>query len=156
MSLGHGKRVMDDYGYGLWALVVVHSLIFIIFAASSFHPRSSRDWRVLGGFWLIAAGWRVLFAALKAETLATTGPYARLHHPQYAGFVLIMIGFLLQWPRLATLVMFPVLLVVYRRLAMREEREIEARFGESWRSYEARTPRFFARLGPLPAPAGRS
>ena len=101
---------------------------------------------IIGGFWLISAGWRVLFAALKAETLATTGPYARLRHPQYAGFVLIMIGFLLQWPTLATLVMFPILLVVYRRLAIREEREVEARFGESWRRYAARTPRFIPRL----------
>ena len=40
----------DDYGYGLWVLVVVSSLPFIVFAASFFHPRSSRDWRVLGGF----------------------------------------------------------------------------------------------------------
>ena len=111
---------------------------------------------IIGGFWLITAGWRVLFAALKTETLATAGPYARLRHPQYAGFVLIMIGFLLQWPTLATLVMFPVLLVVYRRLAIREEREVAARFGESWRSYAARTPRFFPHLGSLPAPAERS
>ena len=111
---------------------------------------------IIGGFWLITAGWRVLFAALKTETLATAGPYARLRHPQYAGFVLIMIGFLLQWPTLATLVMFPVLLVVYRRLAIREEREVAARFGESWRSYAARTPPFFPHLGSLPAPAERS
>src|SRR3989304_2528640 len=40
----------QEYGYGLWVLVVVNSLIFVIFAASFFHPRSSRDWRVLGGF----------------------------------------------------------------------------------------------------------
>ncbi len=41
---------MDDYGYGLWVLVVVNSLVFIVFAASFFHPQSRRDWRVLGGF----------------------------------------------------------------------------------------------------------
>ncbi len=41
---------MSDYGYGLWPLVVVNSLIFIIFAASFFHPRAGRDWRALGGF----------------------------------------------------------------------------------------------------------
>jgi hypothetical protein len=41
---------MDDYGYGLWVLVVVNSVIFITFAASFFHPRSGRDWRVMGGF----------------------------------------------------------------------------------------------------------
>jgi protein-S-isoprenylcysteine O-methyltransferase Ste14 len=110
---------------------------------------------IIGGFWLISSGWRVLFASLKTNTLATTGPYARLRHPQYAGFVLIMIGFLLQWPTLATLIMFPILLVIYRRLAIREEREIETRFGEPWRLYAAQTPRFIPRFGPSPTPAAR-
>ena len=41
---------MADYGYGLWFLVAVNSLVFIIFAASFFHPQSKRDWRALGGF----------------------------------------------------------------------------------------------------------
>jgi len=110
---------------------------------------------IIGGFWLIYAGWKVLFAAVKAETLATTGPYARLRHPQYAGLVLVMVGFLFQWPTLATLGMFPILLLVYRRLAIREEREVAERFGEEWVRYASRTPRFVPRLGPLPLPAGR-
>jgi len=215
----------DDYGYGLWVLVVFNSLLFIVFAFSFFHPQSRRDWRVLGGFsafvvalctemygypltiyllagplgglipgvdlshnsghlwndligwkgdahvspfhlasyafiiggfWLIAAAWRVLLAAIKAGELATTGPYASLRHPQYAGFALVMVGFLLQWPTLATLLMFPVLLAVYRRVAVHEEREVEARFGESWRSYAAQTPRFVPRYGPPPQTVGRS
>ncbi len=50
-----------------------------------------------GGFWLVASAWRVLFEAAKAGTLATTGPYARVRHPQYDGLLLVMIGFLLQW-----------------------------------------------------------
>src|SRR6266545_4580953 len=41
---------MSDYGYGLWPLVVFNSLLFIVFAGSFFHPKSRRDWRVLGGF----------------------------------------------------------------------------------------------------------
>ena len=57
-----------------------------------------------------------------------------------------MVGFLLQWPTFATLVMFPILLVVYRRLAIREEAEVAARFGEAWDRYAARTPRFVPRL----------
>ena len=36
-----------------------------------------------------------------------------MRHPQYAAFVLIMFGFLLQWPTIPTLVMFPILLVVF-------------------------------------------
>ena len=94
-----------------------------------------------GGFWLIAAGWRHLYAAQTSGVLATTGPYARIRHPQYAGFVLIMSGFLLQWPTFATIAMFPILLVVYRRLALREEREVAAAFRETWEAYAAKTPR---------------
>ena len=204
-----------EYGYGLWLLVVVNSVIFIAFAYGVFRPRSSRDWRALGafsafvvalftemygypltiylltgplagvvpavdlshdsghlwtdlvgwkgdphaspfhlasyafifgGFWLVAASWKVLFVAARSDVLATTGAYARVRHPQYLGFILVMVGFLLQWPTLATLVMFPILVVVYRRLAIREEQEVAARFGEAWRSYAATTPRFVPRL----------
>ncbi len=69
-----------------------------------------------GGFWLLAAAWRVLYAAQTSGQLATSGPYARVRHPQYVGFVLVMVGFLFQWPTLITLIMFPILLVVYVRL----------------------------------------
>jgi len=99
-----------------------------------------------GGFYLIAAGWRTLYAAQKAGNLATTGLYAYIRHPQYVGFVLIMSGFLLQWPTLLTLAMFPVLLWMYSRLSISEERETEKMFGDAWRNYANKTPRFFPRL----------
>jgi protein-S-isoprenylcysteine O-methyltransferase Ste14 len=102
-----------------------------------------------GGFWLIAAGWKHLYEAQKAHRLATTGPYADVRHPQYAGFMLIMVGFLLQWPTFATLLMFPVLLVVYRKLAIREEREVAAEFGPEWQAYAVELPRFVPRLRQL-------
>jgi protein-S-isoprenylcysteine O-methyltransferase Ste14 len=98
-----------------------------------------------GGFWLIATAWRVLHDAARSGRLATTGPYARVRHPQYDGFLLIMIGFLLQWPTIPTLVMFPVLAVVYLRLSRAEEREVAARFGTAWQSYAAITPAFLPR-----------
>lgn len=99
-----------------------------------------------GGFYLIAAGWRTLYAAQKAGNLATTGLYAYIRHPQYVGFVLIMSGFLLQWPTLLTLAMFPVLLWMYSRLSISEERETEKMFGDAWRNYANKTPRFFPGL----------
>lgn len=100
---------------------------------------------IFGGFWLLAAAWRVLYAAQRAGELATAGPYARLRHPQYVAFVLIMFGFLLQWPTLLTLLMFPVLLWMYGRLAVQEEREMARQFGPAWQAYAARTPRFIPR-----------
>ncbi len=209
---------MTDNGYGLWFLVVFNSLLFIVFAASFFHPQSKRDWRALGGFsafvvalftemygyplsvylltgplsglipgvnlshnaghlwndligwkgdahmspfhlasyvfigggfWLIAAAWKQLYEAQKPHRLATTGPYAHIRHPQYAGFVLIMVGFLLQWPTFATLLMFPVLLLVYRTLAIREERDVAAEFGAEWDAYAKELPRLVPRLRQL-------
>lgn len=99
-----------------------------------------------GGFILLAASWRVLFKAQCNRSLATTGPYAHVRHPQYLAFILIMIGFLLQWPTLPTAVMFPVLTYMYYRLAMKEEREAEKEFGEAYSHYASNVPAFVPRL----------
>src|SRR6266536_3413182 len=203
--------------YGLWLLVVINALVFIIFAFSFSRPRTGRDWRsfgafsafivalftemygfpltiyllsgwlgnafpginllshntghlwetlmgwqgdphlnplhllsyvvIFGGFFLLAAAWDVLYKAQRHRTLAVAGPYARIRHPQYAGFILIMLGFLLQWPTLVTLVMFPILITMYVRLARREEREALAEFSEQYHRYAASTPAFLPRFG---------
>jgi methanethiol S-methyltransferase len=101
---------------------------------------------ILAGFLLLSGAWRVLFRAQQQGVLATTGPYAHVRHPQYVAFIAIMFGFLLQWPTLVTLAMFPILVTVYIRLAFREEREVQAEFGESWDRYAAQTPAFIPRL----------
>jgi protein-S-isoprenylcysteine O-methyltransferase Ste14 len=203
--------------YGLWGLVIVNSLVFIIFAFSFFKPNSPRDWRtfgtfaafivalfvemygvpltlyllagwlqsrypqldplshdaghlwhsllglegdphfgvlhilssllIFGGFWLLASAWRVLYRAQQAGTLAESGPYARIRHPQYVAFSLIMLGFLLQWPTLLTLLMFPVLVLMYVHLARQEDRWAASHFGDHWQHYRARVPAFIPRLG---------
>jgi protein-S-isoprenylcysteine O-methyltransferase Ste14 len=104
---------------------------------------------ILAGFILLSAAWRVLFQAQRSGTLATTGVYSYLRHPQYVAFIVIMFGFLLQWPTLVTLVMFPVLATAYVRLAYREERRVRAEFGEAWARYARNTPAF------IPWPRGR-
>lgn len=205
--------------YGLWALVIINSAVFIIFAFSFFKPRTKRDWRSFGafsaflvalfaemygfpltiyllsgwlstrfpeldilshdaghlwwtlaggkgnphfgvlhilsfifigaGFLLLSAAWPVLYRAQRKQSLATTGPYAYVRHPQYVGFILIMIGFLLQWPTLLTLAMFPILVVMYVLLARREERDAIASFGEAYRAYMKGVPGFVPHLGAL-------
>ena len=104
------------------------------------------DLLILGGFVLLAASWRLLFLAQRTKKLAVTGPYRCIRHPQYAGFVLIMVGFLLQWPTIPTAVMFPILLVMYVRLSHREEREMQKDFGDKWIRYAKETPRWFPRI----------
>ncbi len=99
------------------------------------------------GFYLLSSAWNVLYHAQRRHTLATAGPYARIRHPQYVAFVLILFGFLLQWPTLLTLVMFPILLLMYGRLAVTEEAEMHAQFGDAYERYASRTPRFFPRWG---------
>ncbi|MCK9394073.1 MAG: isoprenylcysteine carboxylmethyltransferase family protein [Methylobacter sp.] len=202
--------------YGLWSLVIINSLVFIIFAFSFAKPQSKRDWRSFGafsafivalftemygfpltiyllsgwltkripgidpfshdaghlledlfgwrgnphfgpfhlissvlivaGFFLLSSAWRALYRAQRQHTLATTGPYAKIRHPQYAGFVMIMFGFLLQWPTIVTVAMFPILLCMYIRLARTEEREAYAEFGEKYSKYADRVPAFFPRF----------
>lgn len=99
-----------------------------------------------GGFVLISSAWKVLYEAQRDHTIATSGPYARVRHPQYAGFILVMFGFLLQWPTLLTLLMFPVLVLMYVRLARAEEREALATFGDAYRRYMATTPGWLPRF----------
>ena len=199
--------------YGLWTLVIINSLVFIIFAFSFAKPQSKRDWRSFGafsafivalftemygfpltiyllsgwvtsrvpgidpfshdaghlletlfgwrgnphfgpfhllssilivaGFFVLSSAWRVLYQAQRRHTLATEGAYAKIRHPQYAGFVLIMLGFLLQWPTIVTTIMFPILVYMYVRLARTEEREAQAEFGAEYDRYAAEVPSFF-------------
>ena len=205
--------------YGLWSLVIVNSVVFILFAYSFFKPRTGRDWRsfgafsafmvalftemygfpltiyflsgwlqsrypsvdwlshdaghllemmfgwkanphfgpfhmlsfmfIFGGFIVISAGWRVLYDAQKTNAMASTGIYSYVRHPQYVGFILVMFGFLLQWPTLLTFAMFPVLVYMYVRLARTEEGEALAAFGDAYRQYMAEVPGFFPRLDRL-------
>ncbi len=108
-----------------------------------FGPLHIASYVFLGyGFYLLSTAWNVLYYAQRHGTLATTGAYARVRHPQYVAFVLILLGFLLQWPTLLTLAMFPILLVMYGRLAVTEETEMRKHFGAEFDAYAARTPRF--------------
>ena len=95
-----------------------------------------------GGFWLLSVAWPVLYKAQRAGQLATTGPYARIRHPQYVGFVLILTGFLVQWPTILTLAMYPVLVWMYLRLARSEEAEARERFGAEYDAWASRVPAY--------------
>lgn len=99
---------------------------------------------MVAGLVLMAAGWDRIHQARGA--LVTDGVYAWMRHPQYTGLFLISIGMLVQWPTIITVVTWPLLITVYSRLARREEREAEERFGEAYRTYRARVPMFVPRV----------
>jgi protein-S-isoprenylcysteine O-methyltransferase Ste14 len=100
---------------------------------------------IFGGFILLSAAWDVLYKAQREHKLAVNGPYAHLRHPQYLAFITIMVGFLLQWPTILTVIMFPILVWMYVRLAHREEKDAAAEFGDTYASYAALVPAFVPR-----------
>lgn len=97
-------------------------------------------WLTLAGMVLVFAGWAQVH---KASGLVTTGLYARMRHPQYLGIFLILTGWLIHWPTLPTIIMYPVLLWVYVRLAKKEEDEMHREYGQAWEEYAGKTPSFF-------------
>lgn len=101
---------------------------------------------IILGFFLLASAWSVLHKAQQSRSLAIKGWYARCRHPQYVAFIIIMFGFLLQWPTIPTLVMFPILLFVYVKLAHREELNAIAEFGDEYRIYMKSTPAWIPNL----------
>ena len=101
---------------------------------------------ILAGFWILSSAWKTLYKAQQEKRIASTGLYAKVRHPQYVGFILIMFGFLLQWPTLLTVIMFPILRVMYIRLAKKEEADARREFGEAYETYAKHVPAFIPKL----------
>jgi protein-S-isoprenylcysteine O-methyltransferase Ste14 len=96
------------------------------------------------GIWLVSAGWELVY---KSEgKLVTHGVYAYVRHPQYTGIFIITLAFMIQWPTLATLILWPFVIAMYVRLAKQEEKDVMQQFPEQYGEYMKRTPRFFPRL----------
>ncbi len=98
------------------------------------------------GLYVMQSGW-VLIHASKGKRLVTEGVYAHVRHPQYSGLFLITLGFLIQWPSILTLTMWPILMWMYYRLAMKEEREVEKQFGKAYLDYKSKVPAFIPKWG---------
>ncbi len=110
-----------------WAMVMGLSLVFMIM-----------------GYVLLSKGWRQIHAA--GGDLVSDGIYAYARHPQYTGLFLLIVGFLVQWPTLLTVIMAPIMLFAYVHLARVEERRAEEEFGEAYNEYVRKTPAFFPPL----------
>lgn len=96
------------------------------------------------GIWLVMAGWELVY---KSEgKLVTDGVYKYVRHPQYTGIFVITLGFMIQWPTLATLILWPFVIAMYVRLAKQEEQDVLQEFPVQYRKYREHTPMFFPRL----------
>ena len=95
---------------------------------------------IAAGLSLLAVGWATVYRG--RDRLVTDGIYRYLRHPQYLGLMLIIFGFNIMWPTALTLLMAPVLIVMYTRLARREDEELATFFGEAFLDYAARTRAF--------------
>ncbi len=100
---------------------------------------------IVGGAIIVAQGWSAIHQG--QGRLVTTGPYAYVRHPQYIGFIAVILGFLIQWPTLVTLLMAPILIVRYVRLAHKEETQVLKQFSKEYRVYMARVPAWFPKFG---------
>ncbi len=96
------------------------------------------------GLLLVVAGWRPIYRA--KEELVTKGVYHYVRHPQYVGLLLVTLGWLIHWPTIPTLLMWPILVVMYYRLAKQEEKEMDERFGERYLLYKENVPMFIPRM----------
>tara|TARA_R110001583_G_scaffold6774_2_gene34041 strand:+ start:1155 stop:1832 length:678 start_codon:yes stop_codon:yes gene_type:complete len=110
-----------------WGIVMGLSLVFMLL-----------------GYTLLSKGWIQIHAARGG--LVTNGIYAFARHPQYTGLFLIIVGFLVQWPTILTVLMAPILLYAYVHLARMEERRAITEFGQAYNDYARKTPAFFPQL----------
>lgn len=95
---------------------------------------------MFGGLILLSKGWKLIHES--NGNFVNEGIYAKIRHPQYTGIFLVAIGMLIQWPTLLTIIMFPVLLIAYYRLAKREESDVEKSFPVEYSNYKQKVPPF--------------
>jgi protein-S-isoprenylcysteine O-methyltransferase Ste14 len=103
------------------------------------------------GIALVIAGWKVIHEKYwrheegKGE-IVTTGIYKYIRHPQYTGFLLITLGMIFEWATIPLLVMWPILVVMYYKLARKEEGYMIKEFGNKYIEYRKKTSMFIPGL----------
>jgi protein-S-isoprenylcysteine O-methyltransferase Ste14 len=78
--------------------------------------------------------------------LLNHGPYAFTRHPMYLSELVVLLGWALFYGSIVVLVGFLVVVAVFNVVNVPvEERALEARFGEAYRQYKSKVPRWFGR-----------
>ncbi|WHH60000.1 isoprenylcysteine carboxylmethyltransferase family protein [Petroclostridium sp. X23] len=135
--LGNKYPVLDPFTHlngHLWVALAGGSM----WVYSVLHPLSNV--LIFTGLIIISIGWKGIHAG--NGKLVTSGIYKFVRHPQYSGFTLTIIGFLVQWPTIITIIMAPILLVMYARLSKKEEKVMIETFGQEYLDYKEQVPAF--------------
>lgn len=103
---------------------------------------------MLAGYVLLSKGWKQVHGG--KGKLITDGVYAYVRHPQYTGLMLVIIGFLIQWPTLLTVLMAPILIGAYVHLSRHEESVMLQKFGQPYQDYIDKLPMFFPTFSKWP------
>lgn len=99
---------------------------------------------IIGAFVVISVfvGSRKRTWAVDTDELATTGIYGRTRNPRALGWFLIYLGLALVTHSGAALLLSPIFLLGYLPWILLEEVALEEHFGDEYRAYRRRTPRF--------------
>ena len=123
-----GPRLASPNGL---ALIVGLTFVAIGFALAAFSVRSFRR-----------AGTTVV-PGEPSTALVVTGPYHVTRNPIYIGLVLMYFGLAIILTSLwVLLLLIPVLAILQRGVVEPEEEYLERQFGEAYRKYQARVPRW--------------
>lgn len=139
--LGKNYPVLDPFTHAnghLWVALAGGSPILF----NILHPLSNVI--IFSGLIIIAIGWKGIHSG--NGSLITGGIYRFVRHPQYSGFILMILGFLIQWPTIITLIMAPFLMIMYTKLAKKEEKVMISLFGDEYIDFMNRVPRFIPRI----------
>jgi protein-S-isoprenylcysteine O-methyltransferase Ste14 len=82
----------------------------------------------------------------RAESVISTGVYARVRHPQYLGAILAHIGASFLFSGLYSLLVTLLVIPVNYILCWKEEKEMIREFGEEYREYQKSVPMLFPAL----------
>jgi protein-S-isoprenylcysteine O-methyltransferase Ste14 len=142
--LGVEPRMFGMYESHLWAYFLSRTGIMSL-QAGVYSVMLLSTGVIASGFILLSLGWKEVYRGKGA--LVTDGLYAKLRHPQYLGLILIVVGFLIMWPTLLTVLLAPFLIGRYILLAREEDRELGEKFGEDFRRYKETVVSFVPCLG---------
>ena len=142
------------WALGIFYLLILGNIWLCVLQWST--PLFEMSWiRYFGGallgLGLILYGWCRVYMSKKVEFgnkdhLITQGPYQYTRNPLYVADTLIFIGFALVGNSLLLIVLMILLVQIILLLPLIEEPWLLEQYGERYRNYMKKTPRFFKRL----------